>query len=101
MFCRKGASKYSKFTTDDDHKIKSLLPRDNNVLPVAYYEIQELNDNILQFSLRNCNDNSSRYDKNKNTIAGVTDARLEYRFLKSTNKLNELITQGYIVKDYE
>jgi hypothetical protein len=99
MFCRKGASKYSKFISDDNNKIKSLLPKENSAL-VAYHETQELSDNILQFSLRNCNDNN-RYDKNKNPIAKVTDARLEYRFLKSSNKLNNLVNQGYIVKDYE
>lgn len=100
MFCRKGASKYSKFISGDNNKIKSLLPKENNKLSVICYEKQELSDNILQFSLRNCNDNS-RYDKNKNSIAKVTDARLEYRFLKSSNKLNNLVNQGYIVKDYE
>ena len=99
MFCRKGASKYSNFISDDNNKIKSLLPKENNVLAVQH-KAEELSDNILQFSLRNCNDNS-RHDKNRNPIAQVTDARLEYRFLKSSNKLNNLVNQGHIVKDYQ
>jgi hypothetical protein len=100
MFCRKGASKYSHFISNDNNKVKSLLPKEKNKLSAVSYEKQELSDNILQFSLRNCNENT-RYDKNTNSIAEVTDARLEYRFLKSVNKLNNLVNQGYIVKDYE
>ena len=99
MFCRKGASKYSDFTSDDNNKIKSLLPKKNNKSSPVCHEKQELSNNILQFSLSNCNKNN-RHDKNQNPIAKVTDARLDYRFLKSADRLNNLVNKGNVVKDY-
>jgi hypothetical protein len=99
MFCRKGASQYSVFQTDQDSKIKSLSPKANKLELVVSNEPTKLTDNILQFSLKKA-DNTNKYNKNENTVAIITDARLEYKFEKSFNKLQNLLYNNPSVRNY-